>query len=296
MRRRSNRVIGRCLLVYSGHGRERHRSRRDDGQPKGSRTAYQGDPGPHALARHDRWRGLPQPPHAPLYGTRHHRGCIPRSSASEGSLASWQHFSMQAAASLPRVGRCCVDPNALEWGIGCFWLYGNGVMRNPALGLRRISLPRTWVNKDHQTRLNLLVNEEHTLAKQVRRGLDTGLGVHILRTMLFELLVCGGKLAGHERFTSARCHYEAHSGSFFDEPPPPQALGCIGAGALALPLAFAVFCSSGKEGDQLVPFFSSTVLSRSALAAGGPQGSTIRSEHRSRSRSACCRHHSPELS
>jgi hypothetical protein len=31
--------------------------------------------------------------------------------------------------------------------ICCFWLYGNGVMRNPALGLRSINLPRTRVNK-----------------------------------------------------------------------------------------------------------------------------------------------------
>jgi hypothetical protein len=31
--------------------------------------------------------------------------------------------------------------------IGCFWLYGNGVMRNPTLGLRRIYLRSTRVNK-----------------------------------------------------------------------------------------------------------------------------------------------------
>jgi hypothetical protein len=52
--------------------------------------------------------------------------------------------------------------------IGCFWLYGSGVMRNPALGLRRISLPRTRVNKDHHARLRFLVNEEHPLTKAVR--------------------------------------------------------------------------------------------------------------------------------
>jgi hypothetical protein len=95
---------------------------------------------------------------------------------------------MQAVASLSAVAGCCDDPNALEWGIGCFWLYGSGVMRNPALGLRRILLPRTRVNKDHQIRLSLLVNEELAGAKQVRRGLDTGLGVQILRPTLFEPL------------------------------------------------------------------------------------------------------------
>jgi hypothetical protein len=31
--------------------------------------------------------------------------------------------------------------------IGCFWPYGNGVVRNPALGLRRIFLLSTRVNK-----------------------------------------------------------------------------------------------------------------------------------------------------
>jgi uncharacterized protein YjbI with pentapeptide repeats len=37
-RRRNNRVIGGCLLVYFGHGRRRHRPRRGDGQPQGSRA------------------------------------------------------------------------------------------------------------------------------------------------------------------------------------------------------------------------------------------------------------------
>jgi hypothetical protein len=52
------------------------------------------------------------------------------------------------------------------------------------------------VNKYHQARLSLLVNEEHTLVKPVRRGLDTSLGVQMLRPTLFEVLVCGGNLAG----------------------------------------------------------------------------------------------------
>jgi hypothetical protein len=39
--RRNNRVIGGCLLVYFGHGRQRHRPRRGDGQPQGSRPAIQ---------------------------------------------------------------------------------------------------------------------------------------------------------------------------------------------------------------------------------------------------------------
>jgi hypothetical protein len=76
------------------------------------------------------------------------------------------------------------------------------------------------VNKDDYARLRFLVNEEHALVKPVRRGLDTGLGVQILRPTLFEVLVCVDKLTGGERFTSAGCHYDAHSASFFDEPPP----------------------------------------------------------------------------
>jgi hypothetical protein len=31
--------------------------------------------------------------------------------------------------------------------IGCFWPYGNGVMRNPALGFQRLNLPGTLVNR-----------------------------------------------------------------------------------------------------------------------------------------------------
>jgi hypothetical protein len=54
--------------------------------------------------------------------------------------------------------------------------------------LRRILILGTSVNKDHQACLSLLVYEEHALAKPVRRGLDTGLGVQILRPTLFELL------------------------------------------------------------------------------------------------------------
>src|SRR5215207_9266741 len=77
-------------------------------------------------------------------------------------------------------------------------------------------LVRGWVNKDHQVRLSLLVNEKHTLAKAVRCGLDIGLGVQVLRPTLFEVLICVGKLTGGERFTIAGCHYDAHSGSFFD--------------------------------------------------------------------------------
>src|SRR5215213_10272724 len=67
--------------------------------------------------------------------------------------------------------------------------------------------------------LSLLVNDEHTLAKLESCGLDTALGVQILCPMLFEVLVGFGKLAGGERFTSARFHYDSHSASsFFEEP------------------------------------------------------------------------------
>jgi hypothetical protein len=89
--------------------------------------------------------------------------------------------------------------------IGCFWLYGSGVMRNPTLGLRRISLPRTRVNKDHQTRLSLLVNEEYAGAKLVRCSPYAGLGVHILRPTLYELLAGGGKLAAREVSRALGC-------------------------------------------------------------------------------------------
>ena len=85
--------------------------------------------------------------------------------------------------------------------------------------VRRIPLLGTWVNKDHNVRLRLLVNEKHALAKLVRCSPEAGLGAQILRSTLFELLVCVGKLAGSERFTSTGIHYDAHSSSFFDNHP-----------------------------------------------------------------------------
>ena len=66
------------------------------------------------------------------------------------------------------------------------------------------------MNKDDYARLRFLVNEEHALVKPVRCGPEAGLGVHILRPTLFELLVCGGNLAGRERFTSTGIHYDVH--------------------------------------------------------------------------------------
>jgi hypothetical protein len=87
-RRRNHRVIGGCLLVYFEHGRRRHRPRRGDGQPQGSRTAHKGNPEPHALTGHDRWRELPRPSYTPFYGARYDRSRIPRGPASEGYLAS----------------------------------------------------------------------------------------------------------------------------------------------------------------------------------------------------------------
>src|SRR5215211_1952269 len=77
--------------------------------------------------------------------------------------------------------------------------------------LPRIPIPRTSVNKYNQVRLRLLINEEHALAKAVRRGLDTGLGVPILRPTLYEDLVCTGKLARGERFASTGCDDDAHN-------------------------------------------------------------------------------------
>jgi hypothetical protein len=76
--------------------------------------------------------------------------------------------------------------------------------------VRRILLPLRWVKKDDHARLRFLVNEEHAGAKPVRCSPEAGLGVHILRPTLFELLVCGGKLAGRERFTSTGIHYDVH--------------------------------------------------------------------------------------
>jgi hypothetical protein len=86
-------------------------------------------------------------------------------------------------------------------------------MHDRAFELRRIPLLRTRVNKDHQARLRLLVDEEHPLAKAVRLGTEAGLGVQILWSTLFEDLVCGAKLAERERFTSAGCDDDAHSAS-----------------------------------------------------------------------------------
>src|SRR5829696_2770113 len=82
---------------------------------------------------------------------------------------------------------------------------------NPLGELRRILLLRRWVNKDDHARLRFLVSEEHALAKPVRCSPEASLGVHILRPTLFELLICGGNLAGGERFTSTGIHYDAHS-------------------------------------------------------------------------------------
>ena len=59
-------------------------------------------------------------PYASLYGARHDRSSILRGPASEGSLAGWQHFSVQALASLSGVAGCCDDPNALE---RAHWLF-----------------------------------------------------------------------------------------------------------------------------------------------------------------------------
>jgi hypothetical protein len=81
--------------------------------------------------------------------------------------------------------------------------------------VRRILLPLRWVNKDDHARLRFLVSEEHAGAKPVRCSPEAILGVHILRPTLFELLVCGGNLAGRERFTSTAMHYDAHSAHSF---------------------------------------------------------------------------------
>ena len=83
-------------------------------------------------------------------------------------------------------------------------------MQDRGNGLRRIPLLRRWVNKDHQARLRLLVNDEHKLVNPVRCGLDPGLGVLMLRSVLCEVLIGGGKLAGRERLTSAGCDHDAH--------------------------------------------------------------------------------------
>jgi len=68
------------------------------------------------------------------------------------------------------------------------------------------------VSKDDYGRLRFFVNEEHALAKAVRCGSETALGVHILRPTLFEVLVCVGKLAGSEPLTSAGCYDNARHG------------------------------------------------------------------------------------
>jgi hypothetical protein len=89
----------------------------------------------------------------------------------------------------------------------CTW-WGTG--SRPIRRFHTVS-PLRWVNKDDHARLRFLVNEEHALAKPVRCSPEAGLGVHILRPTLFELLICGGNLAGRERFTSTGMHYDAHS-------------------------------------------------------------------------------------
>jgi hypothetical protein len=72
---------------------------------------------------------------------------------------------------------------------------------------------RIRVNKDHQARLSLLVDEERALAKAIRCGPYAALGIQILWSTLFEELVGGGEFAGGELLTSAGCHYDAQSAS-----------------------------------------------------------------------------------
>jgi hypothetical protein len=129
------------LPVYFGHGRRSHCPRRGDGQPQGSRAAYQGDPGPHALARHDRGREPPRPSHAPLYGASHDRSCILRGQTSEGSLASWQHFLCRRSHRYPVAQDVVLALMLWSGDIGCFWLYGDGVMRKSCIRTSENSLP-----------------------------------------------------------------------------------------------------------------------------------------------------------
>jgi hypothetical protein len=89
-------------------------------------------------------------------------------------------------------------------------------MHNGGGELPRIPILRCWVNKDDYVRLCFLVKEEHALAKAVRCGPEAGLGVQMLRAVLCELLIGGGKLARGERFTSAGIHYDAHRAYFCD--------------------------------------------------------------------------------
>jgi hypothetical protein len=84
-------------------------------------------------------------------------------------------------------------------------------MQDPASELRRIPLPRTRVHKYHHGRLSLLVNEEHTLIKPVRYGLEAGLSVQIVVFPLCAVLVGGGKLAGREHLPSPACHHDIHA-------------------------------------------------------------------------------------
>ena len=90
--------------------------------------------------------------------------------------------------------------------------YSSAVLELRQGEVLRIYLLRSWVSKDHYARLRFFVNEEHALAKAVRCGSETALGIHILRPTLFEVLVCVGKLAGSEPLTSAGIHYDARQG------------------------------------------------------------------------------------
>jgi hypothetical protein len=117
------------------------------------------------------------------------------------------------ATSYYREGRTRGSPAQLINEVECDRLEG-------LAQLPRILILGTSMNKYHQARLRLLVGEEHPLAKAVRCGLDPALGVLMLRSVLCVLLIGGDKLAGREHFTSAGCEDDAHSGSFFDNPPP----------------------------------------------------------------------------
>src|SRR5215208_5316814 len=65
--------------------------------------------------------------------------------------------------------------------LSCAW---RPFMQDPVYVLPRIPILRRWVNKDHQARLRLLVNDEHALAKLVRCGPYAGFGIQILWSTL----------------------------------------------------------------------------------------------------------------
>src|SRR5918998_3265024 len=118
-------------------------------------------------------------------------------------------------------------------------LHPNFLERRKA-GVRRKTLLRGWVTKDHQPGFGLLVDDEYSRAEPAHRSLDTALGLQISWPVLRELLVGVGKLAGRELFAGAGLHYYASR-----HPTSARERAAVRAHHLSRPLSYRVALDHG---------------------------------------------------